>query len=207
MKNTTTPTRPNFRKNADQLVNFFGHGEQIVKFMGTCPVSGIRMYAMPSSPFPDHDYTTLEAKDYGMSGPDFFLSYLASNDGKQAAQALEMARKTWLPSANGFGPVTAVVVRAVTYFDKPNGNPYFRADVYANGQKVLTLPRQYGSVTQPQYEALTELAKAGFIDILHYSSGAHEGPQAWAHRNGATFAVHLYKASHKEFYNLGTYKN
>lgn len=207
MKTPTIPTRPNFRKNADQLVNFFGHGEQIVKFMGTCPVSGIRMYAMPGCPFPDHDYTTLEAKDYGMSGPDFVYSWLASNDGKQAATALEMARKTWFAGPGMIGKVTAVSVKAATYFDKPNGNPYFRADVYANGVKVLALPRQYGNDSQIGHEAANELHKAGYIQLEQYGNGSAEGPQRWADRNGATFTVSIYKATYKEFYNLGIYKN
>ena len=91
-------TKPNFRTNKPQLVDFFGHGLYTVKFVGTCPVSGIRMYDMPGSPYPDHDYVQLVAADYGMSGPDLTISYLASNDSKQYHTALAMAMKTWEPA-------------------------------------------------------------------------------------------------------------
>lgn len=203
---TTTASKPNFRTNKDQQVNFFGHGVHTVKYMGKCPVSGIRCYDMPGSPYPDHDYVMLEAAQYGMTGPDFMISYLASNDSAQCAKGLELAKKTWFPGPDMVGEVTKVVVRAATYFDKVNGNPYFKATVYANGQKVLVMPRQYGGgKDQIAHEAANELHKAGYITLEQYSSGASESANRWADRNGASFGVQLYAATYREFYNLGIY--
>jgi hypothetical protein len=208
MKTTTTTARPNFRINADQLINFFGHGEYLVKYLGKCPITGTRLYDLPDFAHPEYQPYILRAAEHDMSGPDFMYSWMAyQGDAKARATALEMARKTWLPSAAGFGPVTAVVVRAATYFDKPNGNPYFKAEVYANGQKVLTLPRQYGQESQIKHDAVNELHKAGFIELEQYANGSSEGALRWADRTGTAFEVRIYKATHKEFYNLGNYKN
>lgn len=89
------PTEPNFETDEDQLVDFFGHGVHNVKFMGVCPISGIRMYDMPGCPYPDHDFVALEAAEYDLEGPDFIYAWLASNDGEQSRKALEMAKAMW----------------------------------------------------------------------------------------------------------------
>jgi hypothetical protein len=198
---------PNFRTNKDQVVNFFGHGEYIVKYIGKCPVSGIRMYDMPGAAAPDHDYTTLEAAEYDMSGPDFVYSWLASNDAKLAAKALELAKKTWFPLPATVGPVKQVIVQGVTWFDKVNGNHYFRATVYANGQRVLELPSQYGSPDSIKNEALNELDKAGFIEIVRHKNFHHEYSSDWAARTGAAFEVKHYAASYDEYKQRGRYAN
>lgn len=197
---------PNFRLNSPQLVDFFGHGLYNVKYLGKCPVSGIRMYEMPGSPYPGHDYTDLAAAEYGMTGPDFRIAYLASNDSAMYHRALAMAQKTWFPSPATVGPVTAVQVNAVTYFDKANGNPYFRATAYCNDIKVLEMPRQYDNPNNIQHTALAALEKAGFIEVIHGVNG-REMPDTWATRNGATFNVRHHAVSHKEFYQLGEYAN
>lgn len=181
---TTYATRPNFRTNKDQVIDFFGHGLCNVKFMGTCPVSGIRMYDMPGAPFPDHDFTTLEAKDYGMSGPDFRLSYLASNDGKQAAQALEMAKATWLPGPDKVGPTLFVRILGLRWFDRANGNTYFSAVAIVNGEIVVKTKFEYGYESQYADSTARKLAKLGFLPGLQDMESA----SGYCQRNGITYS-------------------
>ena len=201
------PTRPNFRKNGTQVVRPYGE-PMTVTYVGRCPVSGVRLYDFPGAGWLENSIETFVAAEYDMTGPDFYASWLeCNNSSKLTERALEMAKATWLPSAAGFGPIKAVAVRAATYFDKPNGNSYFKAEVYADGIKVLTLPRQYGQDSQIPCDAANELHKAGFIELEQYRNGSHEGPLRWAERTGATLTVHIYKASYREFYNLGNYKN
>lgn len=95
--NTTAKvaTEPNFKTDQDQLVDFFGHGIHTVKYLGKCPVSGIRMYDMPGCPYPDHDYATLVAEEYGYEGADFIYSWVASNTSEMYKRALALAKAQW----------------------------------------------------------------------------------------------------------------
>jgi len=98
MTNATTTavrTEPDFTTDKDQLIEFWGHGIHNVKFMGVCPVSEVRMYDMPGSPYPDHDYVYLEAQDFDCEGPDFIYSYLASNDSELYRKAVTLAKAFW----------------------------------------------------------------------------------------------------------------
>lgn len=205
---TTTATRPNFRTNADQVVSFHGHELHTVKYLGKCPVSGVRLYDMPESSFLEHTPKTFVAAEYDMSGPDMLASWLECNNSSKVYEAaLSLAKKNWLPLPASVGPVTKVRVSASVYFDKANGNPYFQAEVYANGVKVAVLPRQYGNDSQIKYEAFDTLDKAGFITLEKFGNGSNEGPQRWADRTGNTFTASIYKATYNEFYNRGNYRN
>lgn len=105
-----TNTAPNFRKNADQLINFFGHGDYLVKYLGKCPITGTRLYDLPDFAHPEHQPYVLRAAEYDMNGPDFMYSWMAyQGDGKARAKAIEMARKTWAPISTVLMPNTAGV--------------------------------------------------------------------------------------------------
>ena len=185
--NTTTanlPTRPNFRKNGDQLINFFGHGVHTVKYMGKCPVSGIRMYDMPGSPFPNNDYTTLRATEYDMSGPDLLISYLASNDSAMYHRAMKLAKSAWLPGPAKVGATKFLRILGLRWFDRANGNTYFSAVAIVNGEIVVRTDFEYGYDSQYADSTARKLAKLGFLPGLQdMESGA-----GYCHRNGITYS-------------------
>ena len=58
--------------------------------------------------------------------------------------------------------VRSIFVEARTYGDNV-GSSYFSARVWVNGKWVLTLPFQYGSESQSEYEAVKQLVKAGLL--------------------------------------------
>jgi predicted RNA methylase len=86
---------PNFKTDADQLVDFYGHGLYTVKFLGICPVLGSRLYDMPGFPFPDNAPDFMEAANYDCEGPDFMVSWMATNDGDTYRKAVKLAKAFW----------------------------------------------------------------------------------------------------------------
>lgn len=106
---TTTRTTPDFTTDEPQLVHFWGHEAPYeVKFLGLCPVSNRRMYDMPGFPFPDFDTYNFVAEEYGATGPDFFISWLASQNRNTYATGLALARKQWASSAAPAEPAAAL---------------------------------------------------------------------------------------------------
>jgi len=187
---TTAPAvrdTPNFRTNADQLVNFFGHGEYLVKYLGKCPINGARLYDMPGAAFPDHMPATLVAAEYDMTGPDFQYSWLASNDSKQYNQALELAKEGWLPGPAQVGPTASVVIRGTRWFDKMYGNTYFSAVGIVNGIVVARIEYRYGYGDQYMHEMTDKLEKLGFLPNREaYGKGVREALWNYAQRTGIT---------------------
>jgi len=91
----------NFRINADQVVNLPFDGEQTVKYVGKCPVPGVRLYEStgsndPRGPLGVHAVTEFVAEEYGMVGPTLAASWVAcNNDRENYERALEIAKKNW----------------------------------------------------------------------------------------------------------------
>lgn len=198
----TTPAvreTPNFRTNADQLVNFFGHGEYLVKYLGKCPVSDIRLYDMPGAAFPDHAPTTLVAAEYDMTGPDLVYSWLASNDSKQYHQALALAKESWMPGPAQVGPITSIHINGRRWFDRVNGNTYFSATGIVNGVVVATIEYRYGYSNQYEYEMADKLAKLGFMPgRIEFGKGRpSEQPWNYAERTGCKYTTTVSDVSRK----------
>lgn len=49
------------------------------------------------------------------------------------------------------------------WFARTEGNTYFTASIWLNGDNVSVLPRQYGYGSQYEYEAMAELRRLGLL--------------------------------------------
>lgn len=101
MKTTkkTTKNTIDFRRNGEQT---YGAIEPATaKYIGKCPVTGIRLYVSsgsndPRGPLGIHAVEWFIASEYGMSGPDMAAAWIACNDDRRTYErALEMAKKHW----------------------------------------------------------------------------------------------------------------
>jgi hypothetical protein len=94
-------TKINFRINADQVVELGIDGVQTIKYVGKCPVTGVRLYEStgsndPRGPLGIHAVTDFVAEEYGMTGPTLSASWIAcNNDRAKYEKALEIAKKKW----------------------------------------------------------------------------------------------------------------
>ena len=76
-------------------------GRYTAKYIGKCPLSGIRLYTCaetedPRGPLGLHAATWFVASEYGQTGPDMAASWLVCNNNrKQYERGLAMARKNW----------------------------------------------------------------------------------------------------------------
>jgi predicted RNA methylase len=75
------------------------------------------MYDMPGFPFPNFDVYTFRADEYGMSGSDFNISWLASQEGELYRKGLALAKKNWAggddePAAAPLSPALEVIRRS-----------------------------------------------------------------------------------------------
>ncbi len=78
-----------------------------------------------------------------------------------------------------------IQILAKEWFDKANGNSYFSAEVFADNEKVLTLPFQYGYGSHYIDEASAEMGKAGYLPGLqYYSNGSKEALWQYCNRKG-----------------------
>jgi hypothetical protein len=194
-------TIPNFRINADQLVDFgFGtYGECVVKYLGKCPVTGVRMYDLPGASYIEHQATTLVAAEYDMTGPDFVYSWMASNDQTQYKRALAMAKSTWMPGPAQVGPTQTIHISGRRWFDKTYGNTYFSAVGQVNGVVVARIDFRYGYSNQYEHEMTALLASLGFLPgLLDFGKGRpQEAVWSYAERVGAEYTTSVSDVSRR----------
>ena len=93
------PARPLFRTFRG------GWGDIRAQYVGTCPVSGVRLYFAtnpddsndPRGPLGHHAVTEFVAREYNMKGPTLLCSWIAcNNDRAQYERALKLARSEWV---------------------------------------------------------------------------------------------------------------
>jgi hypothetical protein len=90
-----------FRKSGSQIVDMGFDGQQTVKYVGRCPVTGVRLYEStgsndPRGPLGIHAVTEFIAEEYGMEGPTLAASWIAcNNDRRMYEVALEIAKRKW----------------------------------------------------------------------------------------------------------------
>jgi hypothetical protein len=90
----------NFRINTDQVVDL-GFETVTIKYVGKCPVTGVRLYEStgsndPRGPLGVHAVTDFVAAEYGMTGPTLSAAWIACNNDRAVYEkALEIAKKKW----------------------------------------------------------------------------------------------------------------
>ncbi len=76
-------------------------GRQNIKYVGKCPVTGIRLYESDQGNDPrgilgNHAITEFVATEYGMTGPTMIASWIACNNDRAIYEkALTLAKKNW----------------------------------------------------------------------------------------------------------------
>lgn len=87
------------------------------------------------------------------------------------------------------------------WFDKVNGNSYFSARVWVDGEIVGVLPFQYGYGNQYEYEAQKWLLSEGYLPQEGKSNGL------WTIARELGFDLYSSKAYHKksEMFKASTY--
>lgn len=83
--------------------------------------------------------------------------------------------------------------------DKVNGNSYFAARVYRDGELITVCPFQYGYGSAPDNTALVDLRNAGKIE-----AGRGCYLTAWCEDNGHTITVDDYTAKQREVKQHGS---
>jgi hypothetical protein len=73
----------------------------------------------------------------------------------------------------------SLFVEARLWFDKVNGNTYFTARVWVDGNFVLSLPFQYGYDHQYLYEANKQLINAGYLPTEFEGKPLHIAREAY----------------------------
>lgn len=135
-----------------------------VKYLGKCPVSGVRLYDMPESSFLEHQPKTLIATEYDMNGRDLVVSWHECNNSRAVyEQAMSLAKENWLPGPAMVGKTESVVIRGRRWFDSTAGNTYFSAEAVVNGQTVARIAFEYGYDSQYMHSMTDKLEKLGFL--------------------------------------------
>lgn len=96
----------------------------------------------------------------------------------------------------------SLYVEGREWFDKINGNSYFSARVWVDGEMVGVLPFQYGYGDQYQYEAQRWLIEEGYL------SEEMRNRALWSIASGLGFDFYASKAQHKkaEMFRPDTYR-
>lgn len=84
---------------------------------------------------------------------------------------------------------TSIFVHGKTWFDKANGNSYFSAKIYVDGEQVAFLPFQYGYGDQYEYEASQVLRGLGLLPEGFPADNGGSSAPLWRLRD---FGVHYY---------------
>jgi len=94
-----------FRKNETQEFEGFGEKE-IIKYVGKCPITGIRLYKSSGSNDPRgvlgwHAVTEFVAEEYDYTGKTILCSWIACNNDRNIYEkALAYAKKQWTKKEN-----------------------------------------------------------------------------------------------------------
>lgn len=183
------PTTPNFRINADQVIDFTSDRGYIVKYLGKCPVLGTRLYDMPGDTFLEHQPVTFIAAEHDMTGPDFLASWLACNNSEQVYEkALALAKTSWLPGPAMVGETKLVRMTAKRWFDLVKLHTYFTAVAVVNGEIVARIGVGEGYAEEDENLMADNLEVLGFLPgRLVFDSGRKEPLGVYAKRMGIVY--------------------
>jgi hypothetical protein len=83
--------------------------------------------------------------------------------------------------------ISTIDIKALSWFDKVNGNSYFAAivtiDYGTPNEKEIKLPFQYGYGDQYEYEAGNALDESGIITLEKYQNGSKQSLWRYCEEN------------------------
>ena len=78
----------------------------------------------------------------------------------------------------------SITVIGRRWFERTNGNTYYSAEIYVDGQRVHKIPFAYGYGDQYEWEAYEWLEENGRIELERYNNGGREAPWVYCERVG-----------------------